>query len=222
MTDVLATASADVAYVLDDVAEAPSSRATYHSLKRAADVIICVAAAPAAILLLCLAAAMIVLTMGRPIFFAQDRVGLNGRTFRMLKLRTMRPQASGATRLTATTLNDPRITPFGACLRRTHVDELPQLWNVLRGEMTLIGPRPEQPLLVQSYRTALAEYDRRHLVKPGLSGWAQVRYGYAADLDETSVKLRYDLHYVDNCSLWLDLKIAALTVLVFMNKRYVR
>lgn len=139
----------------------------------------------------------------------------------MRKLRTMRASSSSDS-ATATSVEDPRITVVGALLRRTHIDEIPQLWNVMRGEMTLIGPRPEQPKLVEQYRLALPDYDRRHLVKPGLSGWAQVRYGYAADLYETKIKLHYDLHYLDNIGPRIDLKIVVLTAMVFMKKRYVR
>lgn len=160
--------------------------------------------------------------MGRPIFFSQERIGLRGQKFLMHKLRTMRPLQTSSKHAIATTVDDPRITLIGAFLRRSHVDEIPQLWNVIRGEMTLIGPRPEQPLLVEQYRSALPDYDRRHLVKPGLSGWAQVRYGYAADLYETQIKLDYDLHYLDHFGPRIDLKIVALTFMIYMRKRYVR
>lgn len=222
MPEALAATATDVAHPLDSVTDAPLSPALHRFLKRASDIAVCITAAPAVIVCLCVAAAMIALTMGRPIFFVQDRIGLSGRKFKMFKLRTMTSQQNTADRLTATAVGDPRITPLGSLLRRSHIDELPQLWNILRGDMTLIGPRPEQPRLVQRYSAMLPDYDKRHLVKPGLSGWAQVQYGYAADLHETSIKLRYDLFYVKNYSIWLDMKIVALTLLIFMNKRYVR
>ena len=193
----------------------------YLNAKRFIDVTVCIVAAPAALLFVALAACVIFVSMGRPIFFSQERTGFRGSTFLMRKLRTMRASSSSDT-ATATSVEDPRITVVGALLRRTHIDEIPQLWNVMRGEMTLIGPRPEQPKLVEQYRLALPDYDRRHLVKPGLSGWAQVRYGYAADLYETKIKLHYDLHYLDNIGPRIDLKIVVLTAMVFMKKRYVR
>jgi lipopolysaccharide/colanic/teichoic acid biosynthesis glycosyltransferase len=121
-----------------------------------------------------------------------------------------------------TLIADPRITPIGAFLRRTHIDEIPQLWNVFVGEMSLIGPRPEQPALVEQYGAALPAYNDRHLVKPGLSGWSQVCYGYASDLEETNIKLQYDLYYLHNFGLWLDMRIALRTILIFLNRRYVR
>ena len=122
----------------------------------------------------------------------------------------------------ATAKNDPRITPLGRFLRISHVDELPQLWNILKGDMTLIGPRPEQPELVEAYRSALSDYDLRHTVVPGLTGWAQVYYGYAADLQETTDKLAYDLYYVQNIGPTIDLKILVRTFTVYANLQYVR
>jgi lipopolysaccharide/colanic/teichoic acid biosynthesis glycosyltransferase len=107
-------------------------------------------------------------------------------------------------------------------MRRSHLDELPQLWNVLIGDMSLIGPRPEQAFLVEEYRKVLKDYELRHIVRPGLSGMAQVYYGYASDVAETSEKLKYDLFYVQNIGLRLDLRIMLRTLAVFMNPLYVR
>ena len=197
-------------------------RRTYLIFKRLFDVVACVAAAPAVALTLLVTALLVAVFMGRPIFFSQDRVGLRGRVFKMHKLRTMQSRSSPSGPVSATLVNDPRITNLGRFLRRLHLDELPQMWNIFRGDMTLIGPRPEQPCLVEKYKMALPEYDVRHSVVPGLSGWSQVRYGYAANLAETREKLRYDLYYLENVGLLIDLKIVALTVLVFMNRRYVR
>ncbi len=196
--------------------------AVYVRVKRVFDLLVCISASPAVLMIIAFLTPLILLFMGPPIFFCQPRVGLNGRTFRMFKLRTMVNTSSTARPSGATIVGDPRVTRLGRLLRRSHLDELPQLWNILNGEMTLIGPRPEQPHLVKNYIKLLPNYELRHSVRPGLSGWAQVRYGYAADVNETGVKLRYDLYYVKNFGIALDIKIALLTVLVFMNRRYVR
>lgn len=129
----------------------------------------------------------------------------------MYKLRTMQPSASERTEI-ATQKGDIRVTPLGRCLRRFRIDELPQLWNVLKGDMSLIGPRPEQPALTQRYCEDLPVFAYRSLVRPGITGWAQVRAGYAADLEETRIKLGYDLFYLKNFSFSLDLQILIRTV----------
>jgi len=178
------------------------------------------ASTPAVILVLLLASAAIYLLEGGPIFFVQERVGKGGRVFRMFKLRTMK--AESRSEQIATVKDDPRITPLGKFLRQSHLDELPQLWNILLGHMSLIGPRPEQPALVNHYREKLPLYDLRHSVAPGLSGWAQVNYGYAADLAETARKLDYDLEYVRNCGPKMDLLIVVKTFRIFLDPRFVR
>lgn len=183
---------------------------SYRAGKRLLDILITVYVLPAALVLLAIGILGVLVTMGRPVFFVQQRTGLGGRTFDMYKLRTMRsprPHEVGI----ATVKGDMRITPFGAFLRRFRIDELPQLWNILRGDMSLIGPRPEQPGLTQQYVRDMPAFAYRHLVRPGITGWAQVRAGYAANLEETRVKLAYDLFYVKNFSLILDLQIIVRT-----------
>lgn len=143
-----------------------------------------------------------------PIFYRQDRVGASGRTFSMLKFRTMR--TSESTHWTSD--DDPRVTPFGRVLRRTHLDELPQAVNILRGELSIVGPRPEQPQYVATLVECLPFYKLRHLVRPGLTGWAQVKYGYAADEHDALQKLQYDFYYLQQQSLGLDLRIMARTM----------
>jgi lipopolysaccharide/colanic/teichoic acid biosynthesis glycosyltransferase len=160
------------------------------------------------------------LTIGRPIFFVQTRIGLGGQSFRMFKLRTM--TTSLIERSDATSRDDRRITPLGAVLRRFRIDELPQLWNVLKGDMSLIGPRPEQPALTAVYTQDLPSFAYRHLVRPGITGWAQVRAGYAADLAETKVKLSYDLYYLKYFSASLDLQIVFRTIVILLTGRGVR
>ena len=145
-----------------------------------------------------------------PALFTQERVGRNGKIFRLYKFRSMVHglQAPGVHFAQA---EDPRITRVGRVLRRTRLDELPQLWNVLRGEMSLIGPRPEQVPFVREFAATIPSYPYRHLVRPGLTGWAQVQQGYADSADSTRIKLSYDLYYVAHYSLALDLLIAAKT-----------
>jgi lipopolysaccharide/colanic/teichoic acid biosynthesis glycosyltransferase len=187
-------------------------RAAYRAGKRLFDVLASTALVPLALPIILLAGAGIIATMGRPVFFTQPRVGREGRVFRIVKLRTMRPgPREGAGVATATARDDNRITALGRWLRRHHIDELPQLWNVLAGDMSLVGPRPEQPKLAETYIRQLPAFAHRQLVRPGVTGWAQVRAGYAADLAETRVKLQYDLFYLENASFLLDLRILART-----------
>jgi lipopolysaccharide/colanic/teichoic acid biosynthesis glycosyltransferase len=192
----------------------------YAKTKRLLDILIVIACAPAVLVVTLLAAGAILILEGRPVFFVHNRVGRGGRVFPMLKLRTMRPNAD-ANRI-ATLKNDPRITPLGKLLRGSHIDELPQLWNILLGDMTLIGPRPEQPALVEFYRERLPNYDLRHMVTPGLSGLAQVGCGYAADLSETAKKLAYDLEYLELYGPKVDLLIVLKTFRAFFDPRLTR
>ncbi len=152
--------------------------------------------------------AAIWVTMGSPIFITQPRVGRNGRVFAMHKLRTM----SVATDTTATLAEDKRVTPVGRWVRRLHVDELPQLWNIVGGDMSLVGPRPEQPSLAANYTLEMPAFELRTRALPGLTGWAQLRSGYAANRSETEMKLAHDLYYLENWSLALDVRILAETV----------
>ncbi|MEO8927505.1 MAG: sugar transferase [Caulobacteraceae bacterium] len=184
---------------------------SYRLRKRLLDVAVVVAALPAALPTTGLAALAIWLTMGRPILFVQPRVGLGGGLFPMFKLRTMRAGEAGHTGA-ITAQGDARITPVGRWLRRFHIDELPQLWNVLRGDMSLVGPRPEQPGLAKEYSRRVPAFAYRHMVRPGITGWAQVRAGYAADLAQTQVKLGFDLYYLKNFSFALDIQILARTL----------
>lgn len=204
---------------VDHVSE--GSLTSYRAGKRLMDIGLTVFFLPVALLLLLVGALVVLFTMGRPIFFVQPRTGLGGRTFKMYKLRTMRaprPEDVGI----ATNKNDVRITYFGALLRRFRIDELPQLWNILIGDMSLIGPRPEQPGLTKQYIDAMPAFAYRHLVRPGITGWAQVRAGYAANLEETRVKLAYDLFYVKNFSLVLDLQIILRTFWTIVSGSGVR
>jgi exopolysaccharide biosynthesis polyprenyl glycosylphosphotransferase len=155
-------------------------------------------------------AVLILVTSGRPIFYFQDRVGQGGRIFRMLKFRSMKRDAEGATGPIWASDHDARCTPIGDWLRHTNIDELPQLFNVLRGEMSLVGPRPERPVFVEQFRQNIPDYDLRHAVPCGMTGWAQV-HGWRG---RTSLRKRiqYDLDYIQRWSFWLDFRILLMTV----------
>jgi lipopolysaccharide/colanic/teichoic acid biosynthesis glycosyltransferase len=147
------------------------------------------------------------------LLFRQRRVGRHGAEFEMLKFRTMRtPSTTPPGGASWAPDDDARITPFGRALRRTHLDELPQVLNVLRGELSVVGPRPEQPQLVARLEGKIPYYRIRHLVRPGLTGWAQVKYPYAASEAETLQKLQYEVYYLRRQSLGLDARIVARTV----------
>ena len=163
-------------------------------------------------------AAAIRFTSAGPVLYRQMRVGERGRTFRLHKFRTMRTDAESATGPVFATEHDPRVTPVGNFLRRTRLDELPQLWNILRGEMSLVGPRPERPEFVKDLTDEIPFYGQRHVVKPGLTGWAQVRYAYAATVADTMEKLQYDLFYIKNLSMVLDVVILLSTVKTVLRR----
>ena len=153
-----------------------------------------------------------------PIFFRQTRVGLRGRLFSVIKFRTMRQDAEANGAVWATK-NDSRVTPLGRFMRKTRIDEIPQLWNVLRGEMGFVGPRPERPEFVKWLTSEIPFYELRHMIRPGVTGWAQVRYRYGASLEETKHKLEYDLYYVKHLSIGLDLLIMFETVKTILLRR---
>lgn len=159
---------------------------------------------------------------GQPILYAQERVGEHGRIFRLYKFRSMRTdaEAGGVARWAST--NDERVTRIGRIIRRLRLDELPQLWNVLNGTMSFIGPRPERPQFVTELAKSIPYYTLRHCVKPGLSGWAQLRYRYGASVEDAAEKLTFDLFYVKNHSLWFDLRIFLQTVEIVLFGRGAR
>lgn len=179
-------------------------------VKRGMDVVISVAALAVLLPFLPLTAALVWLEDRGPIFYRQERMGLDGRRFMILKFRSMRVDAESSTGPVWAIKDDPRRTHFGRFLRRWSLDELPQIWNVLKGEMSLIGPRPERPAFVQEFKHKIPQYMLRHRVKSGITGWAQV-HGWRGN---TSIKKRiqYDLYYIENWSLKLDLKIIWMTL----------
>jgi len=155
-------------------------------------------------------ALVILATTGRPIFYTQERVGQGGVLFRMFKFRSMRRDAEGTTGPIWASNHDDRCTKVGAWLRHTNIDELPQLFNVLIGEMSLVGPRPERPIFVETFKDAMPDYDLRHAVPGGMTGWAQV-HGWRG---RTSLRKRiqYDLDYIERWSFWFDFKVLFMTV----------
>jgi Undecaprenyl-phosphate glucose phosphotransferase len=193
-----------------NLANTTSESMRYLVIKRAFDIGFSVFALILSFPLLCIIAIGIKLTSRGPIFFTQERVGLNGRIFKMVKFRTMRVSTGKVSDLTWTTSNDPRKTRFGSLLRKTSLDELPQFWNVFKGQMSVVGPRPERPHFVRQFDHEYNQYSQRHSLKVGITGWAQVN-GYRGD---TSIKKRiqHDLYYLQNWSLGLDLQILARTI----------
>jgi exopolysaccharide biosynthesis polyprenyl glycosylphosphotransferase len=158
------------------------------------------------------AIALILRRTRRPVLYRQVRVGQGGRLFEMFKFRTMRDGAEENGHPRWASENDPRATRFGRFLRRLHLDELPQLWNVLRGDMSLVGPRPERPDFIAELEEVVPYWGRRLLIKPGLTGWAQIQLGYASDVDGAAAKLSYDLWYLRHRSVVLDVAICVKTI----------
>ena len=156
---------------------------------------------------------------GRPILYSQDRLGKGGQPFTIYKYRTMYQDAEADGMPQQAAENDRRVTRFGSLLRTTHLDELPQFWNVLRGDMSLVGPRAERAQLIAGYQKQIPFYRARLLVKPGLTGWAQINYGYVASVTETGVKLEYDLYYIQHRSLMLDITIVLRTLSTVLSRK---
>jgi lipopolysaccharide/colanic/teichoic acid biosynthesis glycosyltransferase len=188
----------------------------YFHFKELADLLFSLLVLPVALPLIGLVALAILAERDGPVFFRQRRVGYSGRPIEVLKFRTMvpldrRPQADART-AAMTTEDDARITRLGAFLRRSRIDELPQIWNVLKGEMSWIGPRPEAEVLSIWYTSEIPFYRYRHVVKPGISGWAAVNQGHVANVDDVHRKLQYDFYYIKYFSPWLDLLIVFRTI----------
>jgi sugar transferase (PEP-CTERM system associated) len=169
-----------------------------------------------------LTALAIFLETGRPILYSQNRVGMLGKEFRIYKFRSMRQDAEKDGKAQWAMANDTRVTRVGAFIRNTRLDELPQLYNVIKGEMSIVGPRPERPEFVAELKDKIPFYDTRHYVQPGLMGWAQLKYPYGASVDDAKGKLEYDLYYSKNHSLMMDLLIMIQTVEVILLGKGVR
>jgi lipopolysaccharide/colanic/teichoic acid biosynthesis glycosyltransferase len=185
----------------------------YPACKRCGDFLLALVLFVLTAPLMLLAVLLIKLTSRGPALYTQTRVGRGGRPFTIYKLRTMYHKCESLTGATWSVPGDPRITSVGRLLRKTHLDELPQLWNVLRGDMSLVGPRPERPEFVPQLEQAIPHYHSRLLVRPGMTGFAQVQLPPDTDLESVRVKLAYDLYYVRNGGFWLDLRLACATAL---------
>jgi exopolysaccharide biosynthesis polyprenyl glycosylphosphotransferase len=166
-----------------------------------------------------LVALAIKLSSRGPILYRQQRVGREGVVFNCYKFRTMRADAEADTGATWAADNDPRITKIGAFLRSSRLDEIPQLWNVMKGDMSLVGPRPERPEFVELLNREIVHYNVRHIVRPGITGWAQVRYKYGSSVEDSREKLCYDLFYVKNISPGFDLLILFYTIKIILLGR---
>jgi exopolysaccharide biosynthesis polyprenyl glycosylphosphotransferase len=204
-------------WFMENISSTP--REAYDALKRLMDIALAFSLSVIAIPFYLLAMLSIKLDDAGPIFITQDRVGKNNRNVRIFKFRSMTKNDDGRYGTAGT--STLKVTKAGAFLRKTRIDELPQLWNVLRGDLSLIGPRPELPTLVKHYTDEVSYYNVRHLIKPGLSGWAQIYHDnhphHGVDTAETKNKLSYDLYYIKNRSLLLDLKIALKTLKTLMS-----
>lgn len=186
----------------------------YVAFRRVVELLCTVAALPLLLPVMVMLAVMVRRDSPGPIFYTQLRVGRRGRVFRMFKFRTMQHGAGGPS-FTAT--DDPRVTRIGSLLRRYRLDELPQVLNILKGEMSWVGPRPEALALGQGYARDIPHFELRSIVPPGVTGWAQINQGYAHDPDGMRAKLEYDLYYLKHCSLWLDLVIILRTLAVVLG-----
>jgi exopolysaccharide biosynthesis polyprenyl glycosylphosphotransferase len=187
--------------------------------KRAMDILLAAGGLLVASPVMALLCVVIKLTSPGPIFYHQARVGQNGRGFSVHKFRSMLVNAEAGTGAVWAQSNDPRITWIGRIIRKTRFDELPQLWNVLVGDMSLVGPRPERPEFVTQLTDEIPFYGQRHVVKPGVTGWAQVRYAYGASVRDSLEKLQYDLFYIKHMSLAFDTYILFETMKTVVLRR---
>jgi exopolysaccharide biosynthesis polyprenyl glycosylphosphotransferase len=187
-------------------------------VKRAADLSVACALLAFTLPLMMMVLLAIKLDSPGPVFYRQERVGQGGRRFTLLKLRSMRQDAEADGRPVWAAAQDDRITRVGRFIRCMRIDELPQLFNVLRGEMSMVGPRPERPHFVDQLGAIIPSYHDRHTVLPGITGWAQINYPYGASIEDARQKLRYDLDYIANHRLVLDLKILVATVGVVIGR----
>jgi sugar transferase (PEP-CTERM system associated) len=193
-----------------------------HKAKRAFDLVASCVLLLVSLPVLLLAAICIYLESGLPVLYRQERVGRGGRVFTLYKLRSMREDAERSGTPQWAAANDDRTTRVGRFLRKSRIDEVPQIFNVLRGEMSFVGPRPERPVFVDRLGKQIPFYALRHSVMPGITGWAQVRYSYGASVDDAVEKLQHDLYYVKNNSLFLDIMILFATVEVVLWGRGAR
>ncbi|NDD65701.1 MAG: TIGR03013 family PEP-CTERM/XrtA system glycosyltransferase [Acidobacteria bacterium] len=179
----------------------------WHSLRRLFNIVLALFGLILTLPVMLLAAIAIRLDSRGPVLYLQDRIGQHGRVFRIIKFRSMRIDAEGDGHPQWAQTDDPRVTRVGRFMRKTRIDEIPQFINILRGEMSFVGPRAERPFFVEQLTQKIPYYEQRHLVEPGLTGWAQVNYGYGSSVEDAVQKLQYDLYYIKNVSLLFDIWI---------------
>ena len=184
----------------------------YRISKRLMDLVLGLIGLIGLAILFPLLALIILIDSGRPVIFTQKRLGRGGKPYSIIKFRTMKSKSDMEEEALVTATNDPRITRIGKFLRKAHLDELPQIINVLQGEMSFVGPRSERDELVRVFQKEIPFYRARMLVKPGITGWAQIHQAYAETIEETATKLQYDLYYIEHASIWMDLNILLRTV----------
>lgn len=189
---------------------------SYLSAKRTLDLVVIAAVLPFVAIIMVITAVAIKLESSGSVFFWQRRVGMDGKTFNMMKFRSMTSDSESKGSQFAQS-NDMRVTRIGKFIRKFRIDELPQLWNVVKGDMSIIGPRPEQESFVNEFNKTIPNYRMRHLVRPGITGLAQTEQGYVADADGTVTKLKYDLYYIKNLSFMTDFQITLKTIYTILT-----
>ena len=191
-------------------------------VKRTMDISLSVVGLVMALPIIAISAIIIKIESKGPVFYKQERVGLDEKTFKVIKFRSMIQDAEKDGKARWATEDDPRVTHYGRIMRKYRIDEIPQMWNVLKGEMSFVGPRPERPQFVKVLKEKIPYYALRHSVKPGLTGWAQIFYPYGASEEDALKKLEYDLYYIKNLGLWMDLKILFDTGKIVLFKKGAR
>lgn len=205
------TGRVKITHLSENIFGALYTRSTYGMVKRCAEIVFVLLLLPIWLSLMLIFGLLVKLESQGPMFFTQERVGLGDQDFTVYKLRSMCKDSEKQGAQFATQ-GDARVTRIGKFIRKTRIDEIPQFINILKGDMSLIGPRPEQRVFVEQFKQEIPFYSYRHVVRPGISGWAQVTQGYAANSDETSIKLEYDLYYIKHFSFWLDVLIVFKTI----------
>jgi exopolysaccharide biosynthesis polyprenyl glycosylphosphotransferase len=206
----------DKVWFLENINEGP--KRSYEIIKRAVDVFLSIILGIGVVILSPLIMLAIKLDSPGPVFFRQKRTGRGGKIFEIIKFRSMRDDAEKGIGAVWAQEYDPRVTRVGRFLRKTRIDEFPQLWNVLTGSMSFVGPRAERPEFNEKLSGGVPFYEERYLIKPGLTGWAQIKYGYGASIKDTAEKVQYDLYYIKHRSLMLDLGIILKTINISLRR----
>lgn len=215
VTGKIPLSAIDQTWFLDNIT---SGQRAYELAKRALDILLTIISGVPTLIILPFIAFAIKLTSPGPVFFQNLRVGKAGKIFKMIKFRSMRIDAEANTGAVWAQENDPRVTSIGRFMRKTRIDELPQLWNVLKGEMSFVGPRAERPEFTEKLTREVPFYEERYLIKPGLTGWAQIKYRYGASVQDMAEKVQYDLYYIKHKSPILDFGIILKTINISLRQ----